>query len=77
MQLSLKTALLSAIATGAIFAATFSATLIRAQQAEETAVRNHVTVTDADRQAAASVRFSAFHVMAAGARTNSFENYVF
>lgn len=66
MQLSRTAARLSAIAIGATIAATFSANLLRAQETEETVVRNHVTVSDADREAATKVLHSSFHVMAAG-----------
>src|SRR5215471_10907970 len=36
-----------------------------AQEAEETVVRNHIKITDADMKAAANVTFTSHHVMAA------------
>ena len=50
----------------AIFVVALPARAGRAQQPEETVVRNHITVTQADIDAAAAVKFSRFHVMATG-----------
>ncbi len=56
----------AALVPAAILAAALGSGAVRAQQAEETVVRNHITVTQADIDAAAAVRYSSFHVMAAG-----------
>jgi hypothetical protein len=56
----------SAFVMAALFVVAFPTGAIRAQQTDETAGRIHVTVTQADIDAAAAVRYSRFHVMAAG-----------
>jgi len=54
---------LAGIAASALLAAASS----HAQQAEETVVRRHISITQADTAAATSVKSSYYHVMAAGA----------
>lgn len=54
----------AAIAAAALFAVLCAANG-SAQQTEDTVVRTHITVTQADIEAAANVRFSSYHVMAA------------
>ena len=56
----------AALASAAIFLVAYPAGMGRAQQPEETVVRNHIAVTRADIDAAATVKFSRFHVMATG-----------
>jgi hypothetical protein len=56
---------IAAFVSAVQIATVFSGGAGRAQQAEETVFRNHVTVTQADIDAAAAVRYSSFHVMAA------------
>lgn len=55
----------AAIVAATVVLAGVSATYIPAQEAEETVVRNHLKVTEADSKAAADVKFSSAHVMAA------------
>ncbi len=61
-----KTTGSAALVSATILVAALISGVGRAQQTEETVVRNHITVTQADLDAAAAIRYSSFHVMAAG-----------
>src|SRR5579863_1415076 len=63
-MLRLPTAIRYGIAAATLLAAV-SAGRLQAQEAEDTPVRTHIKVTDADIKAAANVKYSAYHVMAA------------
>lgn len=56
----------AASAAAAVLLAALSAGSSPAQETEDTVVRTHITVTQADIKAAGNVEFSAYHVMAAG-----------